>query len=85
MMSEERGREIPEESFITHEHELHPQDPEQEVDDVHVPYWWRAHHDWRFLAVVALMLAAMATYVLTLGLAVRPGVETLPLLDTSGQ
>jgi hypothetical protein len=49
------------------------------------PYWRRAHHDWRFLAVVALMLGAMATYVLTLNLALRPRDQALPMLDTSGK
>jgi hypothetical protein len=38
---------------------------------IHGPYWLRAHRDWRFWAVVFLMLAAMATYVFTNDLAWR--------------
>lgn len=32
--------------------------------EMHGPYWLRAHKDWRFVAVVLLMLAAMLTYVM---------------------
>jgi hypothetical protein len=39
---------------------------------LHGPYWLRAHKDWRFLAVVFLMLAAMVIYVSTANLAWRP-------------
>jgi len=31
----------------------------------HRPYWKRAHRDWRLWAIVLLMLAAMAVYLLT--------------------
>ena len=34
----------------------------------HDPYWLRAHKDWRFLAVLFLMLLAMGTYLYTLDL-----------------
>ncbi|HTA76319.1 MAG TPA: hypothetical protein VK791_04115, partial [bacterium] len=37
----------------------------QTLSEVRVPYWRRAHRDWRFLVVVVLMLAAIATYVMT--------------------
>jgi len=49
--------------------------------DVRHPYWQRAHRDWRFLAVVFLMLAAMATYVMTGSLSWRNNGEPLPLID----
>jgi cytochrome c-type biogenesis protein CcmH/NrfG len=39
---------------------------------LHGPYWMRAHKDWRFLAVVFLMLVAMGIYVSTANLAWRP-------------
>jgi hypothetical protein len=31
----------------------------------HRPYWRRAHRDWRLWAIVILMLAAMAVYLMT--------------------
>lgn len=46
--------------------------PEPDLNSLHGPYWLRAHKDWRFLAVVGLMLAAMLTYVLTMNLSLRP-------------
>ena len=39
---------------------------------VHGPYWLRAHRDWRFWAVVLVMLGAMLVYVMTMNLALRP-------------
>ncbi len=36
------------------------------------PYWMRAHHDWRFWLALCLMLAAIATYVLSENLAFLP-------------
>jgi hypothetical protein len=38
----------------------------------HVPYWKRAHTDWRFWLGVLLMMAAMIVYVLSDDLAWRP-------------
>jgi len=69
-----------------HKHEQrHQRNQEQEISDVRAPYWRRAHRDWRFLVVVFLMLAAMATYVMTGNLAWRPRENALPLLDMSGK
>jgi len=31
----------------------------------HHPYWRRAHRDWRLWAMVILMLAALAVYLMT--------------------
>jgi len=39
---------------------------------VHGPYWLRAHRDWRFWAVVMVMLLAMVVYVVSMNLALRP-------------
>ena len=49
----------------------------------HVPYWKRAHTDWRFWIGVLLMLAAMIAYVLSDDLAWRPRNQTQP--PPSGQ
>ncbi len=60
----------------------HEQRHRQDSVEIHDPYWMRAHRDWRFLIIVFLMLAAIATYVLTGNLAWRPrNDQTLPLLD----
>jgi hypothetical protein len=40
--------------------------------EIHGPYWLRAHRDWRFWAVVLVMLAAMVVYVVSMNLALRP-------------
>jgi len=37
-----------------------------------VPYWKRAHRDWRFWIALVLMLLAMAVYVLSDNLAFVP-------------
>jgi len=37
-----------------------------------VPYWKRAHHDWKFWFAIVLMLIAMAVYLRTNDLSVRP-------------
>jgi hypothetical protein len=37
----------------------------QTISEVRVPYWRRAHRDWRFLVVVVVMLAAISAYVLS--------------------
>ena len=37
-----------------------------------IPYWKRAHHDWKFWVAILLMLAAMVIYVKTNDLSVRP-------------
>jgi hypothetical protein len=37
-----------------------------------IPYWKRAHHDWKFWVALLLMLAAMFIYVKSNDLSVRP-------------
>ena len=39
---------------------------------IHGPYWLRAHRDWRFWAVLVLMLLGIVTYVMTMDLSWRP-------------
>ena len=68
-----------------HKHEVHPMEPKMEISDVRAPYWRRAHRDWRFIAVVFIMLAAITTYVLTLDLSVKPEGAPLPLLVIGGK
>jgi hypothetical protein len=42
------------------------------VHQEHVPYWQRAHTDWRFWVGVVLMFGAMIVYVMSFDLALRP-------------
>jgi hypothetical protein len=65
----------------------HTRYPQPEVAEIRVPYWRRAHRDWRFLAVVFLMLVAMGVYVATLNLSLRPRGQGqgLPLVDTNAK
>jgi hypothetical protein len=60
------------------------QDSGGKNEAIHGPYWLRAHRDWRFWAVVWLMLLAMATYVFTNDLAWRSGHFRPPVLAVSG-
>jgi hypothetical protein len=54
-----------------HSHRRSEHDPNGEHQGQR-PYWRRAHHDWKFWVALALMLAAMAIYVMTDNLAIRP-------------
>ena len=45
------------------------------VHHAHVPYWKRAHTDWRFWVGVVLMFAAMMIYVMSGDLAWRPRLQ----------
>jgi len=38
----------------------------------HRPYWQRVHHDWKFWVALLLMLVAMAVYVRSNNLSLRP-------------
>ena len=69
-----------------HKHEKkHPQTFIPEISPVRAPTWAHAHRDWRFLAVVFLMMVALVTYVMTGNLAWRPDGHELPLLDSGGK
>ena len=66
--------------MTNHEHQQ-PGNMEQKRDDTQSPYWRRAHHEWWFLALMVLILAGMAAYVLNLDLSMMPSREVFPLLD----
>jgi len=54
----------------------------------YVPYWKRAHTDWRFWVGIFLMFLAMVVYVMTGDLAWRPSSEPhrlTPISDTLGK
>jgi hypothetical protein len=59
--------------------------PEPEISEVRGPYWQRAHRDWRFLAVVFLMLACIGIYVMTNGFAWVSHGRAVPILDAGGK
>jgi hypothetical protein len=48
------------------------------IDRGHIPYWKRAHHDWRFWIGLFLMLTAMIIYVMSNDLALLPGSRPRP-------
>jgi hypothetical protein len=64
-----------------YEHQHSPR-ADQEISDVRVPYWHRAHRDWRFIAVVVLMLLAIGIYLVTGDLAWTNHGRAMPLLVT---
>ncbi len=67
--------------MASYQHEqFNPKTPKGGEGVTHTPYWMRAHRDWRFWAVLFLMLAAMGTYVTTLNLSWRPRNTALPLV-----
>lgn len=53
------------------DHHVHPQEGQKEGQNR--AWWRRAHRDWRLWVVVALMLLAMAIYVMTMDESVQPG------------
>jgi hypothetical protein len=44
----------------------------------HVPYWERAHTDWRFWVGIVVMFIAMIVYVMSGNLGGRSGLTPLP-------
>ena len=56
--------------------------PDPDNNQPHIPYWRRAHHDWKFWLAIVLMLIAMMVYIGTLDLSIRPDV---PNLEKTGQ
>lgn len=44
----------------------------------HVPYWERAHSDWRFWLGIVVMFIAMIVYVMSGNLGGRSGLTPLP-------
>jgi hypothetical protein len=59
-------------------HHHHPAPHEGVSQHGPVPYWKRAHTDWRFWIGVVLMFLAMIIYLSTLDLAWRPGHQPRP-------
>ena len=57
-----------------HHHQSHAKDGGG-IPPGHIPYWKRAHTDWRFWVGVMLMFIAMIVYVMSDNLALRPRVE----------
>jgi len=58
-----------------HHHHNRHESGDGGVHHNHVPYWKRAHSDWRFWIGVMLMFAAMIIYVMSGDLAWRPGLQ----------
>ncbi|MGC1677627.1 MAG: hypothetical protein WA740_08850 [Candidatus Binataceae bacterium] len=56
-----------------HNHHHHGEsEGENDPHGFHRPYWKHAHHDWRLVLAVILMLVAVTTYVMTDDLAWGP-------------
>jgi hypothetical protein len=55
-----------------HDEKKFRKNPKTMGKSLHGPYWMRAHRDWRFLAVVFVMLAAILTYLFTSDLSWLP-------------
>jgi hypothetical protein len=68
-------------------HINHQQGPDGvSAHHAHIPYWKRAHTDWRFWLGVGLMFLAMIVYVMSMDLALRPGSQRQPVVpDALGQ
>jgi hypothetical protein len=59
-----------------HKHHHHPDEgPHPKADPDRVPYWKRAHRDWRFWVAVCFLFAAIAVYVVTVDLALVPRIR----------
>jgi hypothetical protein len=57
-------------------HHHHPDEgPHAAVDPDRVPYWKRAHRDWRFWVAVFFLFAAITVYVVTVDLSLVPRVR----------
>lgn len=54
---------------VPHNHQHERQEHEKKLQhreiDTSVPYWKRAHRDWRFWVALLLMLGAMVAYLIT--------------------
>jgi hypothetical protein len=67
---------------IKHHH--HPdQGPHPEPDHDSIPYWKRAHKDWRFWVGVCFLFAALAIYIVSVDLSLVPRAHpaTTPALN----
>ena len=59
-------------SRTKHRHHRHSADSDSVNHGFHRPYWKHAHHDWRLVVAVSLMLIAILIYVISDDLAWRP-------------
>jgi hypothetical protein len=55
-----------------HRKHRHSADSDNVNAGFHRPYWKHAHHDWRLIVAVSLMLVAVFIYVMSDDLAWRP-------------
>jgi hypothetical protein len=55
-----------------HRYHQHSADNDSINYGFHRPYWKHAHHDWRLVVAVSLMLIAVAIYVMSDDLMWRP-------------
>jgi hypothetical protein len=61
----------------------HPQEgPHPPHDEDYVPYWKRAHKDWRFWVGVAFIGAALTVYITTVDLSLVPRRAPQPASQT---
>jgi hypothetical protein len=83
----ERGREGRElMNKIKHHHPQHGGESDDVHHGFHRPYWKHAHHDWRLVVAVLLMLVAVIVYVMSDDLAWRPrGKPRQPLSGAAGK
>ena len=71
---------------MSNQHHHKPHSDGSGIHHEHVPYWKRAHTDWRFWIGVILMFAAMIVYVMSDNLAIRPRLEVpSPALEIGGK
>lgn len=66
-------------SKANHSHRRHGPDSDGVNHGFHRPYWKHAHHDWRLVVAVILMLVAVAIYVMSDDLAWRPRSQMQPV------
>jgi hypothetical protein len=59
----------------SHHHHQHHATNGGGAHPAHIPYWKRAHADWRFWVGVMLMFVAMIIYVMSGDLAWRPDLQ----------
>ena len=52
----------------------HPDQHEQYIENL--PYWKRAHHDWKFWVALSLMLTSMLIFIVSLNESVQPEIQT---------
>ena len=57
-------------------HHHHPDEGPHTPSDHSIPYWQRAHKDWRFWVGVGFLIAAIAVYVVTVDLSLVPRAQT---------